>query len=210
MSLYLIEAPEQDDVLTVAEAKQHMRVDFDDDDGLIGGYIATAIQSIDGRDGWLGRALGEQTWELRLPAFCGSEIKTPLPPLIEAESVKYYDANDTLQTLFTGDYEVVGIGGFGKARVVLKTGKRWPSIAKRAESVVVRFRAGYITGAEPSTPNVPEVIKQAVRLMVADSFEARGGNFVAGSSVDGIGAETYRRSSVQPVIERLLTPLRVW
>ena len=199
MSLYLIEAPEQDDVLTLTDAKLHLRVDFNDDDTLIDSYIATAIQNIDGRDGWLGRAIGEQTWELRLPEFCGNEIKIPLPPLIEVESVKYYDANDALQTLSADDYEVVGIGGFGKARVVLKSGKRWPPIAKRAENVVVRFRAGYVTGDSPPAPNVPAPILTAIKRQVASMYENREAVVVNATVTKLPGG-----------VEALLTPLRVW
>lgn len=138
MPLYPIAAPDHDDVLTLAAAKAHLRVDFNDDDELIESYIATAIENVDGRDGWLGRALAAQTWELRLADFCG-EIAIPLPPLIEVLSVSYYDASDALQTVPSTDYEVVGIGGFGKARLVLRTGKRWPSTGTRAENVIVRF-----------------------------------------------------------------------
>ncbi|MCW5692939.1 MAG: head-tail connector protein [Pseudolabrys sp.] len=200
MSLYLVEGPEQDDVLSLADAKLHLRVDFDDDDELIESYVATAIQNIDGRDGWLGRAIGEQTWELRLSEFCGNEIKIPLPPLIEVESVKYYDADDALQTLAPGDYEVVGIGGFGKARVVLKSGKRWPEIAKRAENVVVRFRAGYPTdGGSPAAPTVPAPILTAIKRQVATMYENREAVVVNATVTKLPGG-----------VEALLTPLRVW
>jgi uncharacterized phiE125 gp8 family phage protein len=198
MPLYLIEAPEQDDVLTLQAAKQHLRVEFIDDDALISSYIATAIQNIDGRDGWLGRAIGEQTWELRLSELCGNEIIIPLPPLIEVESVKYYDANDSLQTLSTDVYEVVGVGGFGKARAVLKNGKRWPSTAKRAENVVVRFRAGYVTGS-PAVPNVPAPIVTAIKRQVASMYENRDAVVLSATVTKLPGA-----------VEGLLSPLRVW
>jgi len=200
MALYLIEAPDQDDVLPLHDAKDHLRVDFNDDDAAIESYIAAAIQNIDGRDGWLGRALGEQTWELRLAAFEANEIKIPLPPLIEVESVTYYDATDVLQTLSTDDYEVVGIGGFGKARIVLKSGKRWPSIGRRAENVVVRFRAGYPTdGGSPPAPTVPAPIAIALKRQVAAMYENREAVVVNASVAKLPGG-----------VEALLAPLRVW
>lgn len=90
MPLYLIEPPEQDEVLTLADAKQHLRVDFEDDDGVIESYIAAAIQNIDGRDGWLGRALVEQTWELRLPDFGGSVIPICPNPAAAADRDRKY------------------------------------------------------------------------------------------------------------------------
>jgi len=126
MPLYLIEAPDNDDVLTLADAKAHLRVDGNEEDALIEGYVAAAIANLDGRDGWLGRALGEQAWELRLSSFSGNAIEVPLPPLIEVEGVSYYDTNNMLQTLPSSTYDVIGIGGFGKARrFVLANGQEW-------------------------------------------------------------------------------------
>jgi uncharacterized phiE125 gp8 family phage protein len=191
MPLYLIQAPVQDNVLTVADAKLHLRVDFNDDDALIGSYIATAIQNIDGRDGWLGRALVAQTWELRLPDFGGSVIPIPLPPLIEIESIKYYDAADVLQTLSTDVYEVTGVGGFGKARVVLKSGKAWPGLAKRSENVVVRFTAGYAS--------VPAPILTAIKRQVGSMYENREAIVVNASVAKLPGG-----------VEAMLMPYRVW
>lgn len=191
MPLYLIEAPEQDDVLTVEDAKKHLRVDFDEDDDLIESYIATAIQNVDGRDGWLGRALVEQTWELRLPDFGGSVIPIPLPPLIAIESIKYYDAADVLQTLSADFYEVTGISGFGKARVVLKSGKAWPGTAKRSESVVVRFTAGYET--------VPAPILTAIKRQVGSMYENREAIVVNASAAKLPGG-----------VDAMLMPYRVW
>lgn len=199
MPLYLIQAPVVDDVLTLQSAKDHLRVDFIDDDALIESYILTAIQNIDGRDGWLGRALAPQTWELRLPEFCGNDIKLPLPPLIAVDSVTYYDANDALQTLSTDDYEVVGAGGFGKARVVLKSGKVWPGIAKRAENVLVRFRAGYIDTGSPPVANVPAPILTAIKRQVASMYENREAVVVNATVTKLPGG-----------VEGLLSPLRVW
>ncbi len=194
MPLYLIEAPDNDDVMTLADAKQHLRVSFDDDDLQIADHIGAAIQNLDGRDGWLGRALGEQVWELRLPEFCergGREIKVPLPPLISIDSVKYYDGDDVLQTLSADDYEVVGVGGFGKARLVLKNGVAWPGLGRRAENVVVRFTAGYET--------VPRPILMAIKRQVASMYENRE-TVIIGSSV----------AKLPGAVEGMLLPLRVW
>lgn len=191
MPLYLIEGPVQDDVLAVEDAKKHLRVDFDDDDDLIESYIATAIQNVDGRDGWLGRALVEQTWELRLPEFGGPVIPIPLPPLIAVESVKYYNAADVLQTLSADVYEVTGVGGFGKARLVLKSGQVWPVLAKRSENVVIRFTAGYET--------VPAPILTAIKRQVGAMYENREVVVVNASVTKLPGG-----------VEAMLTPYRVW
>lgn len=198
MPLYLIESPEQDDVLTLADAKQHLRVDFENDDAVIGSYIATAIQNIDGRDGWLGRAIGEQTWELRLPDFGSGDIRIPLPPLIEVLSVKYHDVNDVEQTLSTDTYEVVGVGGFGKARLVLRRGRQWPATGSLADNVGIQFRAGYVIG-DPAQPNVPAPILTAIKRQVAAMYENREAVVVNATVAKLPGG-----------VDALLAPLRVW
>jgi uncharacterized phiE125 gp8 family phage protein len=69
MSVVLITPPAAD-VLSRDEVKQHLRVDFSDDDALIDGFIAAAVNQLDpAAGGWLGRSLRPQTWELRLPSF---------------------------------------------------------------------------------------------------------------------------------------------
>ena len=193
MPLYLIEAPDNDDVLTLADAKAHLRVDGSEEDALIASYVTAAIANLDGRDGWLGRALGEQAWELRLSSFCGNTIEVPLPPLIEVETLSYYDTDNTLQTLPLADYDVIGAGGFGKARIVLKAGRSWPGIASGDENIMVRFRAGY------PADNVPAPIVTAIKRMVADLYENRQ------TIADGADFSVLP-GGVSP----LLAPLRVW
>lgn len=202
MTLYRIAPPDNSALLSLSAAKQHLRVDNDDSefDAVIAGMIAAAIETLDGRDGWLRRALASQIWETRLAAF-PAEIELPLPPLIELQSVKYYDPMGTLQTLATTEYETVGAGGFGKGRVLLKTGKSWPATDARAEAVIVRFRAGYIdTIASPPMGALPAPILMAIKKHVAHLFDNREIQ---------LGREESRNS--QPFgYDALLAPYRVW
>lgn len=96
-----------------------------------------------------------------------------------------------LQTLSPDVYEVTGIGGFGKARVMLKSGKAWPGIGKRSENVVVRFTAGY--GA------VPAPILTAIKRQVGAMYENREAVVVNASVAKLPGG-----------VEAMLTPYRVW
>lgn len=69
--------------ITAEQAKQHLRVEGDDENGYIVGLIAVATAWIDGPDGWLGRALGEQVLEAVLPSSAWAcERRLPLPPLL--------------------------------------------------------------------------------------------------------------------------------
>src|SRR4051812_40921979 len=91
----LITAP-TDDVVTLAEAKAHVRAaEFTDDDVWLAAAIKAFAAKLDAQRGWLGRALRPQTWEYRLHRFpCGREpgdvlfargsraIELPFPPFV--------------------------------------------------------------------------------------------------------------------------------
>ncbi|NFV80001.1 head-tail connector protein [Magnetospirillum aberrantis] len=188
MSLILITAPAVEPI-SLDEAKAHLRVTGTDDDALIGGFIAAARQNLDGRDGWLGRALMPQTWELRLDAF-PAEITVPLPPLREIVSVKYIDLDGAEQTLDPALYQVVA----GEpARIVPAHGQVWPSTRRQPDAVRVQFDAGYDDAAA-----VPAPIKAATLLHVGTLYRDRE-TVNIGNIVNDL-----------PTFSLLLSPFRVW
>lgn len=172
--LYLAVPPAGSPV-TVADAKAWCQIDGDDHDALLARMISAATGNIDGRDGWLGRALVTQTWELRLDCFPRS-IRIPLPPLQSIASITYVDGNGVIQTLDPAAYQVKGVGGLGPATVVPAYGTSWPTVRDDAEVVTVRFICGYpSTGGSPEDvgDGIPHAIRQALLIMVADAFEQR-------------------------------------
>ena len=69
-------------IVTLEEAKAHLRVDHADEDALITAVVATATAWLDGPDGWLGRALGEQMLEVDFPADGDPADRAyPCPPV---------------------------------------------------------------------------------------------------------------------------------
>lgn len=67
MHITVITPPEP--VITLEEAKTHLRLDDDDNDIYVSGLIEAATAWLDGPDGWLGRALGVQTLEGVFPVY---------------------------------------------------------------------------------------------------------------------------------------------
>ena len=162
--LDLVTAPPAEPV-TLAEQKAHMRVDFDADDTLIEALIKTARQHLDGPDGWLGRALVQQTWDMRLDGFplisSGGEIRIPLAPLISVDQITYRDPDGQTQTLASSVYQVVD-GGSQRAFVTLEPNQAWPGTQDRHDAVTVRFTAGYAP-SEDSPPATPPRLKPTNR-----------------------------------------------
>lgn len=185
MRILVITPPEI--FVTLEEAKAHLRVEQDDDheDDLIDALVSAACAHIDGPEGWLGRAVGQQTLELRRCSFPAC-IDLPYPTVTEVTSILYDDADGAEQTLSTSLYRVYG------HLIARAPDATWPATESTPESVRVQYEAGY--------EEVPAPIKQAVLLMVGDMFKHREST--------QIGAISSVPMSM--TVDRLLAPYRVW
>ncbi len=176
MSVVVVDPP-VDAVVSLDEAKAHMRVDHDDDDDYIESLVAVATATIDGPNGWLGRCLVEQTLEWRGQGFGPFDGRLPYPPVSEIESVKYDDGAGTEQTVPDTDYRLVGQPN--QPRLVLAYGASWPSARCQDESVRIRYTAGWPVETEGegedavTTWTGPAPIKHAILMMVSELYENR-------------------------------------
>lgn len=187
MSLTLVTAPTVEPV-TLAEAKTHLRVDGTDDDTLISALITAAREHVDGRDGWLGRALCTQTWDCHYDTFPDDGLLyLPLAPVQSVTSVKYIDPDGVQQT-FSSDNYALGADLDWSPRVILGWDKSWPSIRAVPEAVTVRVVAGYAS--------VPRPICQALLLLIGHWHEHR----------EAVMEGTFRE--VPTTVSALLTPYR--
>lgn len=177
-------------LVTVAEAKDHLRVDSDEQDALISGLIAAASAHIDGPDGWLGRAIGMQVLEAGLDGFCYDPIALPYPPIADVLSVRYEDVGGVWRTLDAARYEARD-GSVGTA-----WGSAWPATRAyrgASRSVLIRYRAGYAV--------VPAPIRVAVLMMVADLYRNPG---EAGDGTTG------SKAAMSTPVAALLAPYRIF
>lgn len=153
-------------LVTLAEAKAHLRVDHSDEDTYIQALINAAVSYFDGYAGRLGRAILEQTWRVDFPAF-SDEMRIPLGDVIAISSVSYYDLNNAQQTLASTVYQasVDGIGPY----LTLKPAQVWPKTYARTDAVRVTWTAGYGT----ASANVPPAIKHAALLLIGNWYDNR-------------------------------------
>ena len=148
--------------ITVADAKLHLNIETTDDDIYITSLITAARQYV---ENFLQRTIITQTWSYYLDAFL-REMVLPQPKLISVSAITYVDTGGTTQTLSSSIYQVDNFKE--PARVVLAYGQSWPTTRSQINAVRIQYVAGY--GADTQ---VPETIKQAIKIMIGHWFENR-------------------------------------
>lgn len=148
--------------VSLAEAKEILRVDHSYEDDSISRMIAAAVETIDGRHGFLGRALEASTWELTLDRFPVADVQLPLGPVVSVTSVVYTDVAGAEQTVAADAYVVDATPTF-LGWIVPISG--WPATMETVNAVRIRFVAGRGT---------PAPVKQAILDMVANRYDSRG------------------------------------
>ncbi len=151
--------------VTLQEAKQHLRVDSDEDDALIGIYIAAAREMAEGE---LGRSLITSTWEMRANAFSAA-LRLDWPRVQAVEWVQYLDPEGVWRILHSDNYTLDATSDVSAARLVPAYGCAWPAARPEVGAVCVRYRAGY--GDFPS--DVPQAIRHWMLLHIGSMYENR-------------------------------------
>lgn len=152
-------------LVVLADAKLHVRVDFPDDDDLILALIVSATMYLDGYSGILGRALITQTWSQQFSRFCDGQ-RLAVGDVTTITSIKYFDSDNVEQTLDASVYEFFTdqLGPY----VALKPGQVWPASYNRIDAVTIAYVAGY-----GDADDVPGPIKQAILMMVGHHYQHR-------------------------------------
>ena len=174
--------------ISLAEAKAFLRVDsdYDDDDAYITSLIGVATNVV---EQFTRRRLIQQTYNLYHDFF---------PPYIDLQvgivdsitHLKYYDADNVLQTLATSNYDLDK--RINPGRIYESNTGSFPSTYERPNAVEVEFVVG------SAASDVEDAIKQAMYIVIGRYYENRQ-DVVTGTIA----------SELPLMVEHLLTPYRL-
>lgn len=187
---YVLVTP-PDPVVTLDEAKAHLRVDDNDQDELITALVAAATGHFDGRAGILGRAIGSQTWRLDVCAPWGGMIRLDMLDVQSVTSVKYLSSGT--ETTWSSAQWRLGANR-NLSFVEAKAGYSFPAADDQEDA----YRVTFVAGMSATAPALAAV-KAAIKLIVGDMFENRE-TVTVGASATAI--------PMIPTVDRLIDPHR--
>lgn len=177
--------------VTLAEMKSYLRVDETAEDLLITTLIGTATEMV---EKYIDKKLINQTWLVSLNAppqkanpnstyleegfFEGavselftqsSCIELPFGPLSSVEKLTVNKADGTSYTMPGTDFQADTMSNYGK--IALGPNTEWPSDALQAFNGLV-FEV--VVGYGPDENDVPQAIRNAIKVIVGKLFEDRG------------------------------------
>ena len=204
MPMQLI-TPAAAEPVSLAEAKHHLRVDFDEDDALIQALICAARQAA---EMLTQRQLVTARWRMVLDNFPssglmggpagqtfslpGHAILIPKSPLQSVVEIRYLDMAGAWQAMPAANYTVDS--ACEPARITPVFGQIWPVSLPQIGAVSVVFDAGY-GGAE----QVPEGLKSWIKLRLGSLYAHR----------EEVASMARGRIDSLPFVDGLLDPYKV-
>jgi uncharacterized phiE125 gp8 family phage protein len=148
--------------LSLAEAKQHLRVDSTDQDTLIQSLITAARIYCEKHTR---RTLAPATFRYTLDEFpaCNRPVRLPVPPVSAVLSISYVDTDGNTQTLDPTGYHLDLDSE--PARITPAFNTVWPATRQQTNAVTIQFTAGYSA--------VPDGLKAAMKLLIGAWYENR-------------------------------------
>ena len=154
--------------VSLSEAKLDCRVDHDAEDSLIESLISAATAFADAPNGVIGKALISQQWALSVKySDRYARIDLPVTPAVEIDSISYFDPENIEQSLSPENFYLYGEEDW--AYIEPKLGTNWPATADRLDAITITYTAGF---GEAAT-DVPETIRQLIRLMIVHWYTNR-------------------------------------
>lgn len=150
--------------ITMQQVKEHLRVNFDDEDSLI---YALLVASREYAEKATSQAIIPQTIKAYYPALpsTAGSLSLPLSNAVTITTVKYLDSAGVQQTLSSSEYYLT----VGQPNTVYFTAGA-AAVTAQPDSVEITYTAGF--GSSPYKP-FPQSIRAAILVMTADLYENR-------------------------------------
>jgi len=172
MGLSLISKPSFNPI-SLDEVKDRLRITNSQEDDQILSMITSATQWAEHDLNW---RICTQTWDYYLDGWPTeyskglNYIRMPYPPLQSVTHIKYYNESNVLTALVEDtDYRIDSVSYPARIEGITS----WPTYYDRFNPIVIRFICGF-----SSTDLIPEDIKDAIYLRVADLYEYRQDSLV--------------------------------
>jgi len=172
MALQIISPPAIEPI-SLQEAKDHLRLDFNDDDSLIESLLIPAARQF--AEDYTHRALITQTLEYSLDDFTKT-IKLPKPPLKYVISINYQDLTQTIVTLDPTQYQAYPEDT--PAIICQSYGTIWPVALPVKNAIKIRYIAGY-----GNPQDIPATLRAAMLLIIGHLYENREENTIASGTI---------------------------
>lgn len=184
---YVLVAPPASEPVSVADVREFLRIDDDDDsqDGTIAILIAAARKYA---EGYTGRSLITQTWKGVADGFPGAPAPaigrgvyqaSPYPrswegavielrhaPVSAVTSISYVDSAGVPQTLDPAAY---AFDPSEPPRLAPAFGQSWPAARSQLASVQITFTAGYSGDGNA----IPATVRNWILVRIATAYENR-------------------------------------
>jgi len=163
------------ELISLPDAKLHLRVDHDDDDSLIDAIRASARKWA---EKYAERSFFTQTWVRNLDVFPDSldVIELLNGPVQSVTTLKYFDEDDVQQTWDASNFRVDINSQVARIEAV----DSFPDTFDRIDAIEITYLAG-----ETDIADVDEEIVTAVKVFIADLYENRE-SFIKGTQVNMI------------------------
>jgi uncharacterized phiE125 gp8 family phage protein len=174
--------------LSLAEAKAFLRVENNDDDDVIAALIAGARIHVEAQTR---RALITQSWRLSLDAWPDDgRIPVRPAPLQALAAARVYDLDNNAHALDTQSF-VLDLAGSTLAFA--------PWALAQPQRIAAGIELDVVCGYGAAATDVPEPLRQAIRLLAAHWYENRG---LVESGITGVAV-------LPATVSALLAPYRM-
>lgn len=147
------------EIISVDEAKTHLRITHDEHDILISSLISLARQVVE-RDCRL--SLIKRNVIIFLDKFPAGELELPYGPAESIDYIKYYNQLKVLETINNNDLDIDNINQV--VRIANKQGV-WPATYEIYNSVEIKFAAGF------DADKIPQQLIHAMKLLITAYYD---------------------------------------